>query len=432
MPYTKTTPLALAACLALSSSSASAQHSSARADTVRISRTVLARALNDAVACRSPDAGRGFLTTPIAMLQAGDARVLSDGRIVVMDVDESAMRIYATDGRQLARFGRKGAGPGEFGARASPMEYGRDTIAVSDPTNARIQLFTSSGYAQSISIAGVGGRFRNRGMGRGPDGGFLYPIGVDFRTDLGRPYRAPLTLGTWRPGTTLEEVHVVRDSILSVTMQYLTDMGYPTYSRANMQRITNAAAFRKEVVIYDDARPVIDIVDWNGRLQRVIVFDIVDPPVSAANRDSIARYWAQFGPPRSKEMDDQHAWFPATRPAATWAGYDHGDGFWLAFSEPMVKGPTVFVRVTTRGILSQCYRVSDGVRVAAFGPDRVVTVAERDDGDVINVERSVSFPQINSKTIQRRAAENAEGRRGLVVVNNTSPLRTSAFSAPLR
>ncbi len=66
-----------------------------------------------------------------------------DGTFLLRESEEATLTHYATDGSVIRRFGRKGAGPGEF-AQPYPAWMG-DTLVVHDPAQARITLFALDG-----------------------------------------------------------------------------------------------------------------------------------------------------------------------------------------------------------------------------------------------------------------------------------------------
>lgn len=66
-----------------------------------------------------------------------------DGSFILRESDNATMTHYATDGSVIRRFGRDGAGPGEF-KQPYPAWMG-DTLVVHDPAQARITLFALDG-----------------------------------------------------------------------------------------------------------------------------------------------------------------------------------------------------------------------------------------------------------------------------------------------
>jgi len=79
----------------------------------------------------------------------------ADGRIYVADASE--IRVFDSAGEFVQRFGGEGSGPGEFRAAQSIGWIG-DTLAVLDPGNARLGMFTRDGeWAGHRSYMALGG-----------------------------------------------------------------------------------------------------------------------------------------------------------------------------------------------------------------------------------------------------------------------------------
>lgn len=69
-----------------------------------------------------------------------------DGYIYVVDSQVPALRKYGPDGRYVATFGREGGGPGEYKGPDGGLAVLPDgRIALRDPGNARITLYTPEG-----------------------------------------------------------------------------------------------------------------------------------------------------------------------------------------------------------------------------------------------------------------------------------------------
>lgn len=77
---------------------------------------------------------------------------LRDGRFAVADGREDRITIFAPNGRQLHRFGRKGSGPGEFRALYGIWLAGADTIATWDPNARRITHFLPDGTVTATHV----------------------------------------------------------------------------------------------------------------------------------------------------------------------------------------------------------------------------------------------------------------------------------------
>jgi hypothetical protein len=313
-------------------------------------------------------------------------------------LDAGAFRVYDADGRERARHGRRGQGPGEFGATSQFIAWHGDSIGVTDPALRRISLFTEAGLARDFSIAAVTRSAAYPVIA--PEGDRLaFSAGSFIGQAITLRFRAKYPLATWKPGETFDQMIVVRDSVPAAEHYLITHEGDPPgYHPPNFRRSTNYGVIGNRYVLLDNARPEIDVFDTGGRSERIIRFDVRDPPVSAVDRDSVMLRWKQFPHPTPRsaawvaKATEQRHWFPPTRPALRWAGADAG-GVWVVFHPPISTGEPLYVRVTPTGELSQCYRPSTTSRVAAFSRDRVVTVTERDEGDVVNVERTVAFPR---------------------------------------
>lgn len=81
----------------------------------------------------------------------------SGGRILIGDVSEGNVKLFAPDGRLLRVIGRKGGGPGEFTAPRYPRFGPGGLIYVADAQNPRIQVFDSAGTLRgSTRLGGAG------------------------------------------------------------------------------------------------------------------------------------------------------------------------------------------------------------------------------------------------------------------------------------
>lgn len=78
------------------------------------------------------------------LFRVSDAVRLSDGRIVVANSGTSELRAFDASGRFLARVGRAGAGPGEFGSYPIRLHHVGGELLASDAEAARLHAFDSS------------------------------------------------------------------------------------------------------------------------------------------------------------------------------------------------------------------------------------------------------------------------------------------------
>jgi hypothetical protein len=371
-----------------------------RVDTVHITRAQLAPAFDNPLACVPPDASRGLWSAPPIFTQVGQVLTLSGHGVVVRDVDAGKIRIFSPDGRVIATLGNRGAGPGEFSARSVMARWAGDTIAVTDPETRRLMLFTPAGPARVISLSDIFGQISMFPiLSPEPDRVAFYK-GTFTGQQVAPRFRPRLPIATWRPGDPATHMTVVRDSVPVAEMFMVThEREAPMYGQPNFRRSTSFAVAAARYVLHDNARPELDVFDVRGRSERVIQLDVRDPPVTAAERDSVLLHWRRIPPPaaRSAELvhkaNEQHQWFPATRPAMQWIGTDVDDGVWVVFQPPIAQGARLYVRVTIDGDLDRCFRDTNGSRAAASARDRVVVVTELDEGDVVNVERTMAFPR---------------------------------------
>ena len=104
------------------------------------------------------------------------AVALENGEILVSNSGSSEVRTYARDGNLSRSFGREGAGPGEFGSFSSMRLYlfARDSLAVTDERNLRLNIFSTAGvFDRSIRFAVVEGYGRPTVGGVFSDGQWL-------------------------------------------------------------------------------------------------------------------------------------------------------------------------------------------------------------------------------------------------------------------
>lgn len=368
-----------------------------RSDTVTVSRAVLARALANPNACRSPDGDRGLWSNPPSVVQAGRALLLADGRLALLDFDAKVLRVYGPDGHEVATLGRSGSGPGEFIVTSVTLSgWAGDTIAAHDIQAARISLFTNKGFARALRLGDIGELATGGYMGRFDDGTVLF--GVDLNTrDVSNQeglFRPSFRVIRWHPGAS--NTQPLRAGILGPERYpYVRGKKVGAFS-TNFPRKTSISALGNQAVIYDSALPHLLILGLTGQVVRVITFDVEDPPVSQTDRDSVLSRLREESkkspiPPDILKILER---FPKTRAAAFWKATDYGNGIWLGFTPPVAMGSSpVYIRFTADGTPTHCLRSTTGKkRLVAFAPDRVATISENEEGDVVNLERTVAFP----------------------------------------
>lgn len=80
-----------------------------------------------------------------------DARFLPDGRIVVADMGQGAVRVYGPDGEFLRAIGGRGEGPGEFRRVDGMWLTSGGRVGVWDGALQRLSTFTSEGEHESVA-----------------------------------------------------------------------------------------------------------------------------------------------------------------------------------------------------------------------------------------------------------------------------------------
>lgn len=150
----------------------------------------------DTVLLEQPD------SAPIVRLSGIDRS--ADGHLLIGDVSEGNVKLFAPDGRLLRIFGRKGEGPGEFSAPRFPRFGPGGRIYVADAQNTRIQVFDTAGtLLRGVRVDGFSGV---AGFEPLPNGNYL--LAVHRESDprvlaeldtTGRVIRELLPIGNVRP-----------------------------------------------------------------------------------------------------------------------------------------------------------------------------------------------------------------------------------------
>lgn len=117
---------------------------------------------------------RPAATFPEPLSQIRGLRELSDGRVVVTDMIESAVRILDFRSGQFHDVGRQGEGPGEFGMPGELFAAAGDTTLMMDMGNRRLMIITPQGRMldDGISVREAGGPIP------------VFPRGVDAKGNM--------------------------------------------------------------------------------------------------------------------------------------------------------------------------------------------------------------------------------------------------------
>jgi len=86
---------------------------------------------------------RTSITDPI--VRVSGVAFAADGRIAIGDVSQGDVKIFDSEGKQVARIGQKGSGPGEFLEPRFPRFGVHGQLYVADGQNSRITVFDRDG-----------------------------------------------------------------------------------------------------------------------------------------------------------------------------------------------------------------------------------------------------------------------------------------------
>ena len=104
---------------------------------------------------------------------------VAEGRLYVVDSATHSVAMFDRSGRACGKFGKRGAGPGEFNFPTHVAVDALGRIYVTDAMNARVQVFTGDGqYLNAIGSVGDGSGHFSR-----PKGVAVDPLGHVYVTD---------------------------------------------------------------------------------------------------------------------------------------------------------------------------------------------------------------------------------------------------------
>ena len=223
---------------------------------------------------------------PTQLYRVRGAARLSDGRIVVADAGSYEVRVFAADGRPLARFGREGEGPREF---KDPFLAGRtagDSLVVFDAALRRASILTAdSGFIRSYQVGVEGGGYPiAQGILR--DGSLAIGGGMFFSSAAGFPsgaLRAPSKYLVIAPDGSLgadlgefpaAEMYGLRtaNSFRAITVP--------------LGRVTGFAASSDQLWLGTGESWEFRGYDKHGKLERIIRVELPLEPVTAAIRNA--------------------------------------------------------------------------------------------------------------------------------------------------
>ncbi|HYV96036.1 MAG TPA: hypothetical protein VE967_01125 [Gemmatimonadaceae bacterium] len=359
-------------------------------DTVHVRSDVLARTLSNRSACTLTASANAWTSSP-SVVQVGKATILPSGRVALFDLDRGKLRIIGSTGADIAAVGARGAGPGEFGARAVFTQWPGDTVAVADPETSRISLFTARGFERSQPMGRVVGVARSLPLARFADGTLLFVTGI-FVPGTRSPYRQ--TFGLMRWDLAADSGVTIRDSLPGTEMHvFRAADGHPTFAKVNFGRMGTAAGNASYVVAHDDAKPHFDVMTPAGKIIRTIVLDAPDPVVTPYDRDTVLARVAKMRPSVIPGANEAMRTVPDRRTLATLLAVDQENGIWIVLYPSAQGEQPLYVRLGIDGVPTHCARGDEETRVIAFGAGTLVTATARDEGDAIAMRKAVTYPR---------------------------------------
>ena len=258
-----------------------------------------------------------------------DVAVGPDGRIYVLDFQAQDIRVFGSDGEFLFRFGRPGEGPGEF-SWPDGLEFTQDgSIAVRDARLFRITLFSPDGvYLRDFRIQ------RPYPQTDAHSANYFWITNDDVIVDrvsisIGIASADSLALARYSTaGAALDTLIVAetRSAIVTVTRNGLAMAGLsipfsprPIVAVGPDGRIARALG--------DTYR--IEVLDQNGRVERVITREVETVTVTAAERDSLTVAMRESAREMAEGGTLEEFEFPTTKPAITHVFADAAGNWWV-------------------------------------------------------------------------------------------------------
>jgi hypothetical protein len=217
--------------------------------------------------------GQEYLFSLLSFLVVDD-----DENMIVLDREESCIKIFDKNGKKIQQFGRKGEGPGEFQRPTTLAVIKGEKIGVMDPPNHRYSIFSREGEClKEISLEKYARLIRVRADSRG----FFYANyltvvdaqkNIKYTMDLikfDQDFKPVLTLGSF-------EFTRKRREVIMVEKRFGF---YPRDDNSFAWGINGAY--------------VINIVSTNGETIRRIVKDY--DPVKVTEEDRQEMYKDTFG-----------------------------------------------------------------------------------------------------------------------------------------
>lgn len=306
----------------------------------------------------------------------------SDGRAVVGDAGSTQEVVFlSSSGTVDAIVGGSGQGPGELRSIFGLVALAGDTVAVNDPENARVTLFTRAGTFATIGLT----------MPRPP-----YLLGKDDQANLllgpplffvvGRRYetswlRVPLVKLAASTGSADTIAWVDWDQSMTAGggRDPFMSGGFATVDRSSF---VVGRGDRPEVRWLDQRGELHQIVRWSEQSRTIAESEIAawETEMRAALQRSGAISQADIEQSVSsmkEAIDGSMPFFGVAGPMPPYGGLlaDRAGNVWIAgYQVPRVSSPGHYVVLDAQGGWSTRVDIPAGLRVLAVGTDRVLGV----------------------------------------------------------
>ncbi len=325
---------------------------------------------------------------------------LSDGRIVVIDVDAGTTQpmLFAADGKFERKLGRPGGGPGEFQFATIAGVTPGDTILFWDTQAMRLTRMLPSGdLVGSQTVDGLREGVFGAPLGRLADGRLL---SLPFVPGDSAPEE-----GVFRSRGPVVLLDVAHQKLDTLTMTVPTQERFMTHGTFQGEMVSFPAPVPygstsqvvpagEEVLVSTNATPEVATYDVPWQLRRVVRFDRARLPVDAAARESFINYnlaeierrSARLGPmkdvlikhTREARFADSMGYYSSTLLAAD-------SSLWLAEMRPMTDSTPTHLVLGTDGKLKARISLPLDARLLWAGADEVLIIM-RDEDDVERLE----------------------------------------------
>ncbi len=311
---------------------------------------------------------------------------LSDGRIVVADLDENELLVFDATGHRVGTWGRRGAGPGEFRSLAAIGPAGGDSVWAYDLRSLRTTVFDAGGrvgWSASLDFEGAGGFALV--LGRVADGRFV----VAEATAPGWTRHAPGSVGT---DSTRLHLHRPGSRASDVLGWFRTFDVY--VSKHGMQDLTGGAPFgRAAAFVVTDSGVFYGFPDraavWfhalTGPGRQVVSAPLEGAPVPAAD---VSR-WKQealhgSSPDFRPRFEEVLGWlpFPSRFPAFRSLAIGAGGDVWLQVFAPAWAATAAWRRFAPDGRQLGTLCAPATFRIARVGDTSLLGTVVDEDGVV--------------------------------------------------